>query len=245
MARDTVKPRPDDASAPVRRVLSNIRPIVSASLSSEALNKVIEAITSGEFEPGQRISEAELARNLGISRGPLREALGRLEGRLVNRKPRIGVHVISLTRDELDSLFLTREALEGMAARLAAERMSNEEMQSMRRLLDSHAHQPELASGEAYVQRSLDEDFHFSIIRGAQCERLERLLMNEIYYQLRTHRRRSSTQPGRAQAALSEHLQIVAALESRDPDRAEMAMRTHLRNARFSSLASLKADGTG
>ena len=140
---------------------------------------------------------------------------------------------------------LTREALEGMAARLAAERMSNEEMQSMRRLLDSHAHQPELASGEAYVQRSLDEDFHFSIIRGAQCERLERLLMNEIYYQLRTHRRRSSTQPGRAQAALSEHLQIVAALESRDPDRAEMAMRTHLRNARFSSLASLKADGTG
>ena len=90
----------------------------------------------------------------------------------------------------------------------------------------------------------LDEDFHFSIIRGAQCERLERLLMNEIYYQLRTHRRRSSTQPGRAQAALSEHLQIVAALESRDPDRAEMAMRTHLRNARFSSLASLKADGT-
>ena len=130
MARDTVKPRPDGASAPVRRVLSNIRPIVSASLSSEALNKVIEAITSGEFEPGQRISEAELARNLGISRGPLREALGRLEGRLVNRKPRIGVHVISLTRDELDSLFLTREALEGMAARLAAERMSNEEMQT-------------------------------------------------------------------------------------------------------------------
>ena len=225
--------------------MSNIRPIVSASLSSEALSKVIEAITSGEFEPGQRISEAELARNLGISRGPLREALGRLEGRLVHRKPRIGVHVISLTRDELDSLFLTREALEGMAARLAAERMSNEQMENLRRLLDSHAHQPELASGEAYVQRSLDEDFHFSIIRGAQCERLERLLMTEIYYQLRTHRRRSSTQPGRAQAALSEHLQIVAALESRDPDRAENAMRTHLRNARFSSLASLKADGVG
>lgn len=222
--------------------MSNIRPIVSASLSSEALQKVIEAITSGEFEPGERISEAELARNLGISRGPLREALGRLEGRLIRRTPRIGVHVITLSRAELESLFLTREALEGMAARLAAERMTNEELQDLRRLLEAHAHQPELASGEAYVQRSRDEDFHFSIIRSAKCASLERLLMDEIYYQLRIHRRKSSTQPGRAQAALSEHVEIVKAIESRDPDRAEAAMRTHLRNARFSSLASIKAD---
>jgi DNA-binding GntR family transcriptional regulator len=92
------------------------------------------------------------------------------------------------------------------------------------------------------VQRSLDDDFHFSIIRGAKCDRIEKLLMNEIYYQLRIHRRKSSTQPGRAQAALKEHRMIVEALESRDPDRAEAAMRTHLRNARFSSLAAITAE---
>ncbi|RYG95677.1 MAG: GntR family transcriptional regulator, partial [Alphaproteobacteria bacterium] len=105
--------------------MSNIQPIIRSSLSAEAFDKVVEAITSGEFEPGQRLSEAELARNLGISRGPLREALGRLEGRLVKRTPRIGVHVISFTREDLESLFLTREALEGMSARLAAERMTD------------------------------------------------------------------------------------------------------------------------
>lgn len=224
--------------------MSKIQPIVAASLSSEAFDKVVEAITSGEFDPGQRLSEAELARNLGISRGPLREALGRLEGRLVKRTPRIGVHVISFTREDVESLFLTREALEGMSARLAAERMSEEQLKDLRALLDSHAHQPELASGEAYVQRSLDDDFHFSIIRGAKCERIERLLMDEIYYQLRIHRRKSSTQPGRAQAALTEHRQIVESLERRDPARAEAAMRTHLRNARLSALASLEADRT-
>lgn len=222
--------------------MSTITPIVTASLSSEAFDKVIEAITSGAFEPGQRISEAELARKLGISRGPLREALGRLEGRLVRRTPRIGAHVISFTRGELESLFHAREALEGMCARLAAERITTDELKNVRSLLEAHAQQPELASGEAYIQRSRDEDFHFSIIRGARSERLERLLMDDIYYQLRIHRRKSSTQPGRAQAALNEHVQIVLALESRDPDRAEAAMRTHLRNARISSLASMDAD---
>lgn len=219
--------------------MSILKPITSSSLSSEAFDKVLEAITSGEFDPGQRLSEAELARQLGISRGPLREALGRLEGRLVTRTPRIGVRVITFTREDLESLYITREALEGMSARLASERMSDTKLRELRELLDSHSHQPELAAGEAYIQRSKDDDFHFSIIRGAKCERLERLLMDEIYYQLKIHRRKSSTQPGRAQAALGEHQAIVQALESRDPDRAEAAMRTHIRNARYSSLASL------
>lgn len=219
--------------------MSKMQPIVSSSLSSEAFDKVLEAITSGEFDPGQRLSEAELARQLGISRGPLREALGRLEGRLITRIPRIGVRVIQFTKEDLEALYISREALEGMSARLASERMSDAKLRELRELLESHSHQPELAAGEVYVQRSKDDDFHFLIIRAAKCDHLERLLMDEIYYQLRIHRRKSSTQPGRALAALSEHHMIVQALESRDPDRAETAMRTHIRNARFSSLASL------
>lgn len=215
--------------------------IVSTSLSSEAFEKVREAITSGEFKPGDRLSEAELARQLGISRGPLREALGRLEGRLVMRTPRIGVRVITFSRDDLESLYITREALEGMAARLAAERMPDNNLRDLRKLLESHSHKPEVAAGEAYLQRSKDEDFHFSIIRTARCDRLERLLMDEIYYQLRIQRQISSTQPGRTQAALDEHHSIVEALESRDPARAEQVMRAHIRNARFSALAAMEA----
>lgn len=220
--------------------MSKIQPIVAALLSSEAFEKVVEAITSGVFDPGQRISEAELARKLGVSRGPVREALGRLEGRLVRRTPRIGVHVISFTREDIEGLFITREALEGMAARLAAEHMTEDQLKHLRGLLEKHALQPELTSGEAYVQRTRDEDFHFWIIKCARCGHLERLLMDEIYYQMRIQRRISSTRPGRAKAALNEHRRIVEALEGRDQDAAEAAMRAHLRNARLSVIASFE-----
>ncbi|WP_323039580.1 GntR family transcriptional regulator [Gemmobacter sp.] len=225
--------------------MSSIKPIVGASLSSEAFEKVVEAITSGEFELGQRLSEAELARQLGISRGPLREALGQLEGRLVRRTPRIGVHVIDFSRKDIEALFLTREALEGMAARLACERLTDTQLQHLRSMLADDAHRPEVASGERYAPRTRDEDFHFSIIRAAENERIERLLLDEVYYQLRIHRRKSSAQPGRTMAALKEHHQIVEALESRNPDEAEKAMRMHLRNARISAMAAVATQEAG
>lgn len=130
--------------------MSALRPIAITSLAEEAFGKLVHAITSGEFQPGQKLSESELARQLGISRGPLREALGRLEGRLVMRTPRIGVRVIEFNREDLEQLFFVREALEGMAARLAAERMSASELTRLQELLVHHASQPELASGSAY-----------------------------------------------------------------------------------------------
>jgi DNA-binding GntR family transcriptional regulator len=220
--------------------MSTIQPIVGASLSSEALDMVVAAITSGEFLPGSRLSEAELARRLGISRGPLREALGRLEGRLVTRTPRIGVRVIELSKQNISDLFYAREALEGMGARLACERISPSDVARLRDLLNTDRRQPEVAAGEAYSPRSLDDDFHLSIIKAAECEQIERLLMDQIYYQLRIHRRKSSTLPGRARAALIEHENIVIAMEARDPDQAEKAMRTHLRNARLSAMAAFE-----
>ena len=222
--------------------MSAIKPIAITSLAEEAFGKLVQAITSGEFQPGQKLSESELARRLGISRGPLREALGRLEGRLVMRTPRLGVSVIDFNRHDLEQLFLVREALEGMAARLAAERMTGAELAHLRELLTHHASQPELAAGSAYYQRSRDEDYHFTIVRAARCERLEQLLLDELYYQLRIHRLRSSTRPGRAQQALGEHREVLEALAARNPDAAEGTMRHHIRNARVSALSVLDED---
>jgi DNA-binding GntR family transcriptional regulator len=222
--------------------MSALRPIAITSLAEEAFGKLVQAITSGEFQPGQKLSESELARQLGISRGPLREALGRLEGRLVMRTPRIGVRVIEFNHEDLEQLFFVREALEGMAARLAAERMTAAELARLRELLAHHASQPELAAGSAYYQRSHDDDFHFTIVRAARCERLEQMLLDELYYQLRIQRLRSSTRPGRAQQALAEHREILDALAARNPDGAEGTMRRHIRNARLSSLSVLGAE---
>lgn len=219
--------------------MSVLRPIASQSLVNEAFGKLVEAITSGEFEPGQKLSEAELARQLGISRGPLREALGRLEGKLVTRTRHIGVRVVDFSRPVIEQLFYVREALEGMAANLAAQRATAHEIDALAQQLSRDADRAELAAGEAYLTGQHDEDFHFAITRAAKCERLEQLLLDEVYYQLRIHRVRSSMRPGRAKAALVEHHAIVAALQAHDPAAAERAMRQHISNARLSALAML------
>lgn len=214
-----------------------VTPIQNTSVVAEAFDKVVDAITSGEFEPGQKLSEAELARQLRISRGPIREALQRLEGRLVKRTPRIGVRVIQFGRNELEELFFLREAMEGMAARLAAENATNEAIAELEKLLDQHAQRIAHADSRVYKQKSADEDFHFAIARASKCTSIERLLLNEVYYHLRIHRLKSSTQPGRADEALKEHREILVALRDREPARAEQAMRSHIHNARLSTLA--------
>jgi len=219
-----------------------LEPITHPStIAGEALSKIIEAIVTGEFKPGERISEAEIARQLGISRGPLREALGRLENRLVTRTPRVGVSVIQLTEKDLAELFEVREALEGMACRLAAERITDDELASLKRLLDGHGADPTVLSPMGYYQRSQNEDFHFQIVRCSHNERLEHLLMEQLYYQLCLYRFQASTQPGRAETAFQEHQAIFEALQARDPDRAEKTMRAHIRNALDSLQPALKA----
>lgn len=216
--------------------MSSLKPIATSSLAEIAFTNLVEAISGGEFEPGQRLSEADLARRFGISRGPLREALQRLEGRLVVRQPRVGVSVIQFSPQALRDLFTVREALEGMAARLATENMRKRDVRVLRTLLARHAEEPELATGTGYRQHSFDDDFHFRIVKLAGNERLESLLADQLYYQLRLYRFRSSVKTGRARTAFEEHVAIVDAMEQGDPERAEQAMRAHIRHA-YDSLA--------
>jgi DNA-binding GntR family transcriptional regulator len=211
--------------------MSVLRPISVSSLADEAFQKIVEAITTGEFQPGERLSEALLARQLGISRGPLREALGRLEGVLVVRKPRIGVSIIELSPDDLGELFAVREALEGMACRLAAESIGRKEIDLLNKVLASHEKNSKVLNAGGYYQRTQDEDFHRQIMRCARNDRLEHLLMQGLYFQLRMYRFRASSRAGRAVQAFEEHRAIVDALEKRSPDKAVSAMRLHIRNA--------------
>ena len=109
------------------------------TLSEHVFRKIQSAIVKGEIAPGSKISEPELARTYGISRGPLREAIHRLEGqKLLVRVPHVGARVVSLSHAELIELYEIRESLEGMACRLAAERMSQAEIDELRRVLDTH-----------------------------------------------------------------------------------------------------------
>lgn len=203
------------------------------SLVDVVAERIEAAIISGQLEPGSRVSEQALAASLGVSRGPLREAIRRLEGRkLLTRTPNIGVRVAALSLADLKEVLEVREALEGMAAALAAINMSDAEIAALRKLLDTHGKQKSVQDGTGYYQESKDFDFHFRIVTGSGNARLAEMLTGDLYYLLRVYRYKSSTKPGRATEALDEHRALVAALEARDPKAAEEAMREHLRHAR-------------
>jgi len=207
----------------------------SPSLSDQAFNAIVDAISQGHIPPGSRIKEAQIARDLGISRGPLREALRRLEShRLVERRQNLGAFVTKLTLDDLDDLFRVREALEGAACGQAALRITDQSLEALTMMLDRHALATS-ASGQ-YWQKSSDDDFHFRIIRESGSRRLFDALCSELYLQVRLYRFRSSAKPARAEMALREHRDIVEALTTRDPRKAEEAMRVHISNARTNLL---------
>lgn len=207
--------------------------VQAQSLVDVVAERLEAAIISGQLEPGSRLSEQALATSLGVSRGPLREAIRRLEGRkLLERTPNIGVRVAALSLRDLNEILQVREALEGMACGLAALNMPDAEIAALRKLLDSHGKQKSVQENKGYYQESKDFDFHFRIVTGSGNERLQQMLTGDLYYLLRVYRYKSSTKPGRAMEALQEHRDIVAALEARDPAAAEHAMREHLRHAR-------------
>jgi DNA-binding GntR family transcriptional regulator len=203
------------------------------TLADRVFSQIQTAIVKGELAPGSKMSEAELAARYGVSRGPLREALRRLEGRkLLTRIPHVGVRVISLSFDELIQIYHVREAMEGMAARLAALYMSSEEVQGLKDLLAQHEKQAELQEGRAYFQDEGDFDFHYRIVQGSRNEVLSQMLCGELYHRVRLYRYQFSVTEGRPQKAFGEHHRIIEAIEARDAEMAEILMRRHISSAR-------------
>lgn len=208
------------------------------TLADQVYEALVNAIITGELAPGSKISEPELARRFGMSRGPLREAIRRLEARrLVTRTAHVGARVVKLDRDVLIEMFMVREALEGMAARLAAERMEDREIEELETLLDSHAEA--LRHGRIYYQREYDWDFHYRIVVGARSPMIEEVLCGDLYQLVKLYRYQHSSNPGRAERALTEHRRVVAALKDRDAELAELLMRRHISTARSVLQASL------
>lgn len=201
----------------------------SGTLSDHVFRCIQSAIVRGEITPGSKISEPELARAYGISRGPLREAIRRLEGqRLLVRVPHAGARVVSLSPGELLELYEIRESLEGMACRLAAERMSEAEIDELRRVLDTHERDAAFQAGVGYYQQEGDFDFHYRIIQGSGNRTLSNLLCNELYQLVRMYRIQFSTMPNRPRQAFNEHHRILDAIAERDGELAELLMRRHI-----------------
>lgn len=209
--------------------IDKITPDDTETLSEHVFRSIQAAIVRGDIAPGSKISEPELARTYGISRGPLREAIHRLEGqKLLVRVPHVGARVVSLSHAELIELYEIRESLEGMACRLAAERMSHAEIGELRRVLDLHEQDAAFKAGVGYYQQEGDFDFHYRIIQGSGNQTLARMLCGELYQLVRMYRLQFSATPNRPHQAFAEHHRILDAITERDGELAELLMRRHI-----------------
>lgn len=210
------------------------------TIADRLFEQMQHAIVDGRMAPGSKISEPEIARTYGVSRGPLREAIRRLESSgLVVRRANVGARVAELTLEGLLELYYVREALEGMAARLAAIHMSADEVADLRRLLEAQRREMEGSEGPVYYQRGGDLDFHFRIVQGSKNRKLIAIFTRDLYLQVRMYRAQFGTAGPRVKHAHTEHEQIIDAIADGDGELAELLMRRHIRQSRINAQRQL------
>ena len=204
------------------------------SLAEVVAERIVTAIRTGELKPGERIVEVQLAKRLGVSRAPLREALKSLEARhLVESRRGHGTYVAPVSTEDAAQMLVLRATLEGLAARLVAASLTPEILAT----LTAHTRDMERASasGDVTAWRDLDWQFHETVCRLSGNGFLLsawRSISNLVWVFLHSH-------PGFERAApqiLSNHKALLDALASRDPDRAERTFREVILASAFARL---------
>ena len=213
-------------------------PLARSALSSQVKDRMLQWILEGELAPGSRIIETRIARQLGTSQAPVREALRDLATLgLVDVHPYRGARVRQPEPEELVEAMELRGELEAVAARSAARRMDEATLSEMRELLE--AMRASASRDDAHAQAMQNSAFHTCVITASGNRTLQRLWsMLEPF--ARTYL--TATVPGADLHWLAErHVAILEALEARDPDGAAEAMRTHAREAERQVLATQEA----
>jgi DNA-binding GntR family transcriptional regulator len=195
-------------------------------MQKDAYTLVMEAIDQGEYRPGDRLLEVDLADRFGVSRTPIREALQRLETQAVVTRDGRSLVVSSLDHDQLGELYVVRAELEGLAARLAAQHASPEEV----RVLWEMTARDRAIIGDPDALARANKRFHHQLHLASH----NRYLIQQLEMVRRSMALVATTSlaaAGRAARALDEHEALVRAIEARDGATAEQVIRAHLSNA--------------
>lgn len=220
--------------------LDGVSPIdrSNLTLADKVEARLRAQIVQGERPTGSRLNEVEIAADLGVSRGPVREALQRLAHHgLVTLESHRGAFVRSLDLGEVRELFELRIALECEAAELAAMRIDRAGLKELAQLQEQSTSEVR-QSPKPGVFDTLD--LHDLIVRHAGNERLAQAVA-QVNGELRLARSRSGATGHRAQEALAEHRQLVIHLTSRDAEGARVAMKSHLTASLHNTMQMLQA----
>jgi DNA-binding GntR family transcriptional regulator len=206
----------------------------------EAVYEVVRnAIQNGTIAPGERIRELELAKVLGVSRTPVRDAVKQLtsEGLLI-AEPRRGLVVAEFDRRQVLEVYALREILEGGAAALAAASADESDIATLRAILRQEA--ANMDSTERLSE--LNRAFHRNIYTAAHNRYIIKPV-NDLAEALRVLPGSTMGMPGRAKSSHEQHTAIVDAIERRDADEAEALARQHIREAKRLRLQLLFEQG--
>lgn len=197
-----------------------------------------QAIIDGTFSPGERLMEIQLADEMGVSRTPVREAIRKLELEgFVVMIPRRGTYVADISIKDITEIYEIRITLDELAAGLAAERITDDELAQLNYyLLEIGKH---VANNDLDKIVEVDTAFHDVLYTASRNERL-RSIINNLREQLTGIRGRSMGYPGRLIETMDEHRLLVEAIAARDVDRARGAARTHIENAEHTLMLSMK-----
>ncbi|MFA1545981.1 GntR family transcriptional regulator [Actinomadura chokoriensis] len=219
--------------------------VLGEALTEQSYLRLREAILQRRLPAGARLSVPAVARRLGVSRSPAREAIARIaaEG-LATFVPRKGAVVARITAADLLEIYELREVLEGLAARLAAERIAADGLAGLRALLDRH--RAAVEDGDVARHMELDQAFHRALRHAAGNRRLLEPL-DRLQAQVRIAMDTTHRSPGGMPQALAEHEEILAALRDHDAVRAEAVARAHIIRLRQSIASSgdVPAGGAG
>jgi DNA-binding GntR family transcriptional regulator len=196
--------------------------LVPINLSERAYIRIKKMISDYRFSPGSRLNVEQLARDLGTSRTPIWEAVRRLEQEgLAKNIPNRGVFLVELTHEAAIELYTVREVLEGMAARLAVQRISDKALEKMEKLLQ--AQEKIVAEEDLVAYSKSDFEFHACLYAACGnailCEMLESIKEKVRPFEMRITPILTEL--------FNDHQMIVRALRLRDPLLAEVAFREH------------------
>jgi DNA-binding GntR family transcriptional regulator len=196
--------------------------------ADEGYEHLYQAILRGDFQPNERLIEMDLAERYHIGRAAIRTALARLEqDGLVEREPNRGARVRAISEAEAVETLEARAVLEGLAARYAAQNVTDADIAALRAIIgEMEAH---LAEGDLLGISEGNTRLHGRLLQIANNKTVARLI-ERLHAQHIRSQFRLILVPGRPPRSVAEHRAIVEAIASRDPDAAEAAMRSHLAN---------------
>lgn len=207
---------------------------ISKNPNKDAYTLILDAIDVGMYKPGDRLVESDLADRFGVSRTPIREALQRLETQNLLARDGRSLIVSSLDHNQMAELYVVRTELEGLAARLAARHATVEEVRVLRDMVEEDREVKDNTAALAKANRRFHKQIHLASHNRYLVQQLD--LVHRTMALMATS---SLAAEGRPDDALSEHDRIVAAIENRDENEANAALRDHISKA---FVTRLKAD---